>query len=939
MRPAVRRVLSVAPSLPTVADRFLKILLAVFRGPTVCPDARIVPGTYPADPMPRYLARAPRSRRRFPARVSLGALIGLGLLTSSALTAAEVVRRSFDIPAGDAAVSLKKFSAQSGEELLYSPDDVRGVQIHAVRGEFVPFVALEVMLERTPLRARQDAKTKAIAITAGTPSRAPPRASETTVPPTPPNPPLSQSQTSSVMKNRPFLSLIAALVGTTAPLGAQTSSGATAQEAIVLSPFSVSAASTGRYQATESTSSGRIRISLLDSTQSVSVVTRDLIDDIGAGRILDAAKYVSGVYESTIPNALDRTTVRGFQSDGATIDGFNYNSFGNVDPSIIERIEVVKGPNAILAPQGVPGGTVNIVTKKPRFTDGGSATAQVGRYDANRAETDVNRVLVDGKFAFRLVAAAERSEHIAGGNYKNSTTVLPMFTYRPFRGTEVTLQAQLFNTWGGAYGGLPIDLYAGTNSKANYISGVSRDLDLYTKLASRHSSGQYYRLLVTSVLTEHLSMRLAANHTNYAGSSVGISIGNPNGTGLLVTRNEQTGAFAWNGVVRNDDPSFNRSGNVGFQTRQAYNLQHDFVYDLKLDGIKSTTVAGYAIDYLQNPNYSVNFTMPAFSIRSFTVQPYTYTTVGSNAIDYRKANQIYINQTLSFLDDRLKLNAGVARSSYENYQNDFFPGRTRTNGITPKATLPSVGVLYKPLPGVALFAGYSKQATAQFVSSTSTPVKPTQDSKQWEVGARVQLLDQRLFATLTYFDIKQNNFGVPNPANAFVPPPVPLLPPLLTDRIAHGVELELTFVISKNLSLVGNTTVMKNRDTDGVPFRGTAEKSGAAWLNYTGEKGGALDGWSFGAGFDYLAKRPGDLSQAFTSLSTPTNIIRQQPSFYLPARTLINVKASYRFDKNWSAQLNVDNILDKEYLAASTARNTVFPGTPINPKLSVTYKF
>jgi hypothetical protein len=264
MRPAVRRVLSVAPSLPTVADRFLKILLAVFRGPTVCPDARIVPGTYPADPMPRYLARAPRSRRRFPARVSLGALIGLGLLTSSALTAAEVVRRSFDIPAGDAAVSLKKFSAQSGEELLYSPDDVRGVQIHAVRGEFVPFVALEVMLERTPLRARQDAKTKAIAITAGTPSRAPPRASETTVPPTPPNPPLSQSQTSSVMKNRPFLSLIAALVGTTAPLGAQTSSGATAQEAIVLSPFSVSAASTGRYQATESTSSGRIRISLLD---------------------------------------------------------------------------------------------------------------------------------------------------------------------------------------------------------------------------------------------------------------------------------------------------------------------------------------------------------------------------------------------------------------------------------------------------------------------------------------------------------------------------------------------------------------------------------------------------------------------------------------------------------------------------------------------------
>ena len=428
----------------------------------------------------------------------------------------------------------------------------------------------------------------------------------------------------------------------------------------MLSAFSVSAASAGRYQATEATSGSRVRISLLDSTQSVSVVTRELMEDIGAGRVLDAAKYVSGVTESTIPNSLERTTTRGFQSDGATIDGFNYVSFGNVDPALVERIEVVKGPNAILAPQGVPGGTINLVSKKPRFTDSGSATAQVGRYDANRAELDVNRVLVAGKAAFRVVAGFERSEHIAPGNYKNSATVMPMFTYRLTPSTEVTLQAQIFNTWGGAYGGLPVDLYVGTNDKARLIAGVPRDLDLYGKLASRHSSGQYYRLLLTSVLAENLSMRLAANVTRSALSSVGISIGNAVGTGLLVTRNEQTGNFAWNGAPRNDDPAFPRSGNRGFQTREGYNVQHDFVYDLKLDGVKSTTVAGYAIDYLSNPSYSINFTLPNFNIRSFTSTPYTNTTKGSDVIDYRKANQIYLNQTLAFLGDRLKVNAGVA---------------------------------------------------------------------------------------------------------------------------------------------------------------------------------------------------------------------------------------------------------------------------------------
>ena len=59
----------------------------------------------------------------------------------------------------------------------------------------------------------------------------------------------------------------------------------------------------------------------------------------------------------------------------------------------------------------------------------------------------------------------------------------------------------------------------------------------------------------------------------------------------------------------------------------------------------------------------------------------------------------------------------------------------------------------------------------------------------------------------------------------------------------------------------------------------------------------------------------------------------------MPARTLVNAKVGYRIDAQWRAQLNIDNVFDKEYLAASTARNTVFPGTPFNPKLSVTYGF
>ena len=124
---------------------------------------------------------------------------------------------------------------------------------------------------------------------------------------------------------------------------------ASKDETIVLSPFVVTSNDAARYQATEATSGTRARVELFESQQSISVVTRELIEDIGAGRVVDAAKYVAGVYESTIPNAQDRTTIRGFQNDGATIDGFSYFSFANVDPVLIDRIEVVKGPNAITA--------------------------------------------------------------------------------------------------------------------------------------------------------------------------------------------------------------------------------------------------------------------------------------------------------------------------------------------------------------------------------------------------------------------------------------------------------------------------------------------------------------------------------------------------------------------------------------------------------------
>ena len=166
----------------------------------------------------------------------------------------------------------------------------------------------------------------------------------------------------SPIRHRPGFASVLAALATTAIGFAQSPAPA---EVVKLSAFEVSGEAPNRYQASEVTSGGRLRTAIFDSPQTINVVTEALLKDVGAVRILDALKYIPGVTESTLPNGLDRLTVRGFQIDGATVDGFYDITQGNVDPLTIDRLEVVKGPNAILSPTGSPGGTINNVTKKP----------------------------------------------------------------------------------------------------------------------------------------------------------------------------------------------------------------------------------------------------------------------------------------------------------------------------------------------------------------------------------------------------------------------------------------------------------------------------------------------------------------------------------------------------------------------------------------------
>lgn len=726
-------------------------------------------------------------------------------------------------------------------------------------------------------------------------------------------------------------------------------------EVVRLSPFLVSASGTavGRYTSLESTSAGRVRVAIMDSSQNVSVITSEMLTDVGAGRILDATKYIAGISESTLPNAQDRTNVRGFQADGRTVDGFTYGGFMSLDPAIVDRIEVVKGPNSILAPQPTsPGGTVNNATKKPQFKDFGMINAQAGKFDANSAFLDLNRKIND-RVAVRAVASVRDWDNWWRDSSIRSFTFMPGLTYRLSDTAQLTLQ-YIYTDWKSSlYLGLPVDPSSGTRTKAHILAGVPLDLSVYADDIYRTDRQHDFKLLFTAELWHGIQMRLSALYhktSQYApqlntGNSTGGTGGNRDPlTGDYVPGMQYlpTAPFTGSPIATQPTRTFVRSGTDPRADPRQLFLQNDYAYLAESPALTSTTLVGFA--YTETRDYGAaayNISAPNFDIDHYAPTHWTRGTLNFDNRTSSRFLQGYVSESLALFENRLILNGAMSKNYYRQRARS-----TITNyfhGVAPEAELPSYGVVIKPYHDVfSLYYSYSEQSTANgpSINGPVNTVPALTSSKQDEFGVRTKLWENKLYFTVSHFDIKQDNFSVPNPANLTTPPPNPLLPALFSDRTAKGWEYELRANPTKNISVIANYTSFKNRDPNNVEFRGVAEKSGAVLVSYTFDKDTpVLDGFRAAIGVDYIGNRPGDAPSGLTAASTATNVIPNQPTFYLGARTLVNLIFAYTSKQNWGVQVNIDNVFDQEYLMASINRSMVYTGTPTNVRVSANYRF
>ena len=367
-------------------------------------------------------------------RAALAALTCiLSLLVTDEATAAEV-RKSFDIPAGEAPRALKAFTTQSGEQLLYSADAVQGVSTNAIKGVFTAHEALDQMVSGTNLVVVADKKNGALSLV----RNADPKA------------------------QGPAL----AAVGSARPEQAEKNPTAKDEEAVMMSPFEVTSANDKGYFAANTMAGTRLNSRVEDLGASITVITKEQMQDFGLLDINDIFAYeanTEGMRTYTAFSAL-RSTVVSDDTESAPestnrirgISGANI-MFGNfagsgrmpVDPINIDSLEISRGPNSSIFGIGQIGGSVNSVPASANLNaDKTQLTERVDSYGGYRTTLDINRVLHSGVLAARGSFVYQDTAYTQKPSGMQTTRLNGMVKWKPFKNTQLAASISDYRSYG-----------------------------------------------------------------------------------------------------------------------------------------------------------------------------------------------------------------------------------------------------------------------------------------------------------------------------------------------------------------------------------------------------------------------------------------------------------------------------------------------------------
>ena len=670
-------------------------------------------------------------------------------------------------------------------------------------------------------------------------------------------------------------------------------------------------------------------VPLQDLPQSVSVLSGELLGDVGITRLDSALDLASGVTrQNNFGGIWDSFAIRGFAGDenlpsSVLVNGFNAGrGFGGPrDASNVERIEVLKGPNSALFGRGEPGGTVNVITKKPEFTPEGGFIASFGSFRTVRFEGDYTTPLTGG-IAVRANGAYNYSSQWRDVLSSTRFTVTPSVLVKLGGRTTLSYELEYIKVKApfdrgtiavaGELGEVPRRRFFGEPGDGrNRITALGHQVQLQHNFSKDWSAllGFGYRETAFEGFSSDPEIT-PSRQLLYLRPDLG----------LLSRQRRFRDYDTKNLVVRGEI-----SGDI-FTGPLRHHLLIGADYDkFDIDQIQRRFRPPSATAQLGGAfGNTINIYNPVYGR-----QP----TPGNfrDLLEQQRGWGVYVQDQMD-ITDALKIRIGgrydefTPKTIFRSGDFNFAVGETPDKKYTRFS--PQAGAVFEISDAISLYASYGTGFRPNSGTDVnSTPFEP-ETTRSYEVGAKFELIPNQLTGTVAVFDIKKNNVLTSDPLNAG-------FSLALGSARSRGLEFDLNGQLPGGLMLwlayayleaeVGEDAGDANFGfpiLKGDPLLNIPKHSGNVLLTKDFEIG--EDRFTIGAGVNYVSSRLGE-----------TGI----QSFRLPAYTLVRALASYEVTEHVRFSVDVENLFDKVYYPSSYSRLWVSPGTPRSVTFRMGYSF
>ncbi|PIF77705.1 catecholate siderophore receptor [Variovorax sp. 54] len=734
---------------------------------------------------------------------------------------------------------------------------------------------------------------------------------------------------------------------------------------------------------TEKSASPKFTAPLLDTPKSITVIPQEVIRQTGATTLVDALRTSPGITfgagEGGNPVG-DRPFIRGFDSQSDTyVDGVRDGAAQTREIFNVESVEVVKGPSSVFGGRGSAGGSVNIVSKAPQAENFFSGSIGLGTDSYQRETLDINRKLSDS-VAARLNAMNFKSD-VAGRGPVNAKRwgIAPSVTFGMNSPTQVTLSYYHYETNDLPDSGIPYNnpFSSGANMALN---GNGQPISV--------PRGTYYGVVGRDYQRTKVDASTIDVKHDFGGGMVlrNVTRSSQSSNDYIWTQpDDSRGNFLVNGGIwRRPNNRVSDSDSLVNQTSlsgkfETAGIKHTYVAGLEL-GKEATTKGNYL--FLQDvktgfetyPRSAITGTncavgsgvRSAFNCTTMLnpnpYDPWTGAITPSPAVTEVKTRttSLYAFDTIEF-NPQWSLNLGLRWDDYKTkavtpayatpiavtaaVPSAAASGSTslavRPGGVVPGIELENkasflnyqAGLVYKPAPNGSIYVSYGTSSTppgtdggdgADGISAAIRNLKP-QESRSFELGTKWEVLDRRLVLTSAIFrtDMKNARTTAADGTTQNV-----------GKKRVQGVEFGAAGSITRDWQVFGGYTYLDAKLTDngfaltnGVyspsPFNGNAfpntpRNSATLWTTYT-----VMPGLTIGGGATYVGKQYGNVNN----------------TKWIPSYVKYDAMVSYTVNKNFSLQLNVQNLTNKYYFDKAYASHYATVGAGRSASLTGTFSF